>query len=196
MLQKVLSENYDGNIVLSPLAVQTVLTIMYTGALGNTTDVMTKGLDFTGLPSTDRIAKAFSKLVVPILISPVIQMATGIYCNNVYPMHPVWAIEAQLEFLTTVELVNFTQPIATAEFMNSYINNITFGRITTLMQPEWFNSNTSVVLVNALYLNGPWKIPFDEEMIPNQPFTNALNQELSTNVNMMHVRVSFFFRFR
>lgn len=171
------------------MAVQTVLVIMYTGALGNTTEVMTKGLGFTGFPSTDRVAKAFSQLVTPILISPVIQMATGIYCNNVYPIHPVWQIEADYEFLTTVKSVNYSQPIATASLMNSDISNVTFGRITTLMEPKWFNSNTSVVLVNALYLNGPWKNPFNE-IIPNQPFTNVLNQSVSTNVNMMHVRVS------
>lgn len=165
---------------------------MYTGALGHTTDVMRKALDFNGFPSTDRVAKAFSQLVTPILISPVIQMTTGIYCAQQYQIHPVWQVEAQIEFLTSVQQVNFTDTIGSAATMNAYIGNITFGEITNLMQPAWFNPNTSVVLINALYLNGPFAIPFDKKMIANQPFGNAFSGCVKSDipVNMMHTRVS------
>lgn len=191
-LFKSLGENCTRNIVISPIAVQTVLTIMYNGAQAETLKVMTKNLNFDGIsPTVDTLAKAFSKLVTPILVSYDIQMATGIYVNDLYSVHQVWAYEATKEFLTDVQMLKFSNPRASAKTINNYVNNITFNKIPDLVQPDWFNSNTSVVLVNALYMNGPWKHPFDEDVEQDVPFRNDLIScdKPTSTVDMMHVQV-------
>lgn len=191
-LFQALADNYTGNVVVSPIAVQTLLTVMYTGSEGNTSPIMLQGLNISGTPSTDQVAKQFSQLVTPILISPVIQMSTGIYCSTQYQIQAVWAYEAQYEFLTDLQSVNFNNSQASADQMNAYINRITFGEITGLVQPKWLNSNTSVVLVTALYLNGPWKNRFDKHLVPNVTFFNGLKdcQPAIQKVDMMHVKVT------
>lgn len=192
-LFEALAENDTRNVVVSPIAVQTVLTAMYTGAEDATATELLKGLHFTGVPSTDKIAKQMSQLVAPILISPVIQMSTGIYLNSVYQMQFVWGVEINQQFLTDVEQVNFTDSKATANLMNAYVSNITFDRIENLAQPKWFNSNTSCVLVVAIYVSGPWTHPFDRRMEPNVPFFNDMKScdKAYKTVNMMHVKVRY-----
>lgn len=164
---------------------------MYTGAEGNTQSIMLQGLNISGSPSTDRVAKQFSQLVTPLLISPVIQMSTGIYCSSQYQIQAVWGYEAQSEFLTDLESLSFADSQASADVMNAYINRITFGEITDLVQPKWLNSNTSVVLVTALYLDGPWKHRFDKHLAPNVTFFNGMAncEPANDKVDMMHVKV-------
>lgn len=165
---------------------------MYNGAQGKTQQVMTQNLNFTGIsPTVDALAKAFSKLVTPILVSYDIQMATGIYVNDLYNVHQVWAYEAQQQFLTDVQMLNFSKPKSSARTINNYVQNITFDKITDLVQPEWINSNTSVILVNGVYMNGPWQYPFDEDVEMNVAFRNDLKSCFlpSSTVDLMHVQV-------
>lgn len=183
--------NYSGNIIISPLAIQTVLTIMYNGAEGVTEDIMSKSLNFDGIaPTTNALATAFSKLVTPILISPVVQMSTAVYVSNLYPTYFVWKYFAEQQFLSDCKAVNFTDSVAAANTMNDYAANITFGKITNLIKPKWLNSNTSVVLVNALYMNGPWKYPFSK-IHSHVSFRNDLNncRKAKKTVDLMYVKV-------
>lgn len=193
-LFEAIAENDTRNVCISPIAVQTVLTAMYTGAEEQTATELLKGLHFTGVPSTDKIAKQMSQLVAPILISPVIQMSTGIYLNAEYQMQFVWGVEINQQFLTDVEQLNFTENQAAANTMNAYVSNITFDRIENLVQPKWINSNTSSVLVVAIYVNGAWQYPFDRRMEPNVPFFNDMKScdKAMKTVNMLHVKVSPF----
>lgn len=165
---------------------------MYNGAQGQTEDIMAESLNFTDIaPSTNALAKAFSRAVTPILISPVIQMSTGVYVSDIYPTFFVWKYFAQQQFLSDCQAVNFTDSYAAAKQMNEYCANITFGKITNLVKPTWLNSNTSVVLVNALYMNGPWKYPFSkiQDLITfRDDMKNCANAK--TPVELMYVRVS------
>lgn len=186
-----MAHDYKRNVVISPIAVQTVLTIMYNGAEGRTQAIMTKNLNFDGIsPTVDVLAKAFSKLVTPILISPDIQMATGVYLNNMYPVHEVWSFEAEQQFLSQALPLNFSDSIDTAQTVNSYVDNITMNAIQNLVKPDWFHANTSAVLVNGVYMNGPWKYPFDPKLESNIYFRNDFLGCLpASKLDLMHVQV-------
>lgn len=164
---------------------------MYNGAQGETEQIMTENLNFTGIaPSTDVLAIAFSKLVTPLLVSPDVQMSTGVYVSDVYPTFFVWKYFAQQQFLSDCRSVNFTDSFAAANIMNGYCSNITYGKIKNLIKPKWLDSNTSSVLVSGTYMDGPWKYPFSKAENKVQ-FMNDLNncKFAKTRVEMMYLSV-------
>ena len=62
-----------------------------------------------------------------------------------------------------VEEVDFGKGEDTARSINDFVNHSTNGLIKDIVTPSSFDSLTSLMLVNAIYFFGKWKMPFKKE---------------------------------
>ena len=77
-----------------------------------------------------------------------------------------------------------TPPGAARELINGWISDETSGLIPELFPDPSFDSNTSMVLVNAVAMDAPWEFPFDPAATRSGPFT--LSDGTGVSVPMMH----------
>ncbi|CAG12351.1 unnamed protein product, partial [Tetraodon nigroviridis] len=66
-------------------------------------------------------------------------------------------------FKAEVETVDFSQPAAVAQQINSWVENRTEGKIGELLAAEDLSTITRLALVNAVYFRGSWKNQFRPE---------------------------------
>lgn len=186
------SEAYsDQNIIMSPLSIQTLFSLMYMSARGQTALQMQTALD---LPSTipNVVAGDFRQLMSAFENNTNLAMANGIYFSNQFAVQPEFAAIAKNNFHATVQPCNFNDPAGAANTINEWVQQETHDKITNLVQSSWFTPLTESVLVNAVYFNGKWKHPFENKMTPNVPFYTANNCNISTKrVNMMTIKSYF-----
>jgi serpin B len=62
---------------------------------------------------------------------------------------------------------------AARQAINSWTSDRTHARIRELLAPRILNSDTRLVLVNALYLKAPWAVPFLKYATQDEAFTRA-----------------------
>ena len=82
----------------------------------------------------------------------------------------------------TVESLDFaSNPAAAADAINRWVNHNTNGKIPTIIgEPE---SNTRLVLTDAVYFKGKWRSPFDPKK--TQPRAFHLTRDAFTQAPMM-----------
>lgn len=72
---------------------------------------------------------------------------------------------------TIVEILNFQESEKSASIMNKWIEEVTNGKIASLVDSESLSSAV-MVLLNAIYFRGLWRYPF-EEVVRRDFATNA-----------------------
>ena len=81
-------------------------------------------------------------------------------------MHPFRFLNIRLlsddKFKTSIlQETDYNDGEASAQLINDWVEKKTQSKITDLIKPEWLNSFTRLVLVNAIYFKGDWASKFD-----------------------------------
>lgn len=67
--------------------------------------------------------------------------------------------------------VNFVDnPENAVEKINGWCNEATHGKIPTIIQNNFINKDTLLILTNAIYFLGKWKKKFDQKLTKNEDF--------------------------
>jgi len=77
-----------------------------------------------------------------------------------------------------------TDPETAADAINGWVKDRTEGLIPKLVEPDAFDADSRLALVNALYMKAAWQQPFEEFATSDEPF--ALTGGDSAVVPMMH----------
>src|SRR5664279_2852711 len=77
-----------------------------------------------------------------------------------------------------------TDPEKAADAINGWVTDRTEGLIPKLVEPDVFDADSRLALVNALYMKAAWQQPFEEFATSDEPF--ALAGGDSADVPMMH----------
>ncbi len=165
-LYKRLSQK-EGNIIFSPYSISTALAMTYAGARGETAQQMAKVLHFSLPP--DRLHAAFARLIYEL---------HGKGKSNSYELvaaNALWAqkgLSFEQDFLQLtreryragLKEVNFAGNAEGArQTINRWVEERTRQKIQNLLGPRDLNSTTRLVLSNAVYFKGKWKLPFPTE---------------------------------
>ncbi|XP_074432182.1 ovalbumin-related protein Y-like [Larus michahellis] len=186
------------NIFYSPLSIISALAMVYLGARGNTQSQMEKVLRFdnvTGVgPTTDSqcgtseyLHNSFKDLLSDITMPNAtysLKMADRLYIEKTYPILPEYLKCAKKFYKAGLEEVNFKTATEEArQLINSWVEKETNGQIQDFLVSGSVDLDTELVLVNAIYFKGIWKMAFKEEHTQEVPF-NVTEQE-SRPVQMM-----------
>lgn len=200
-LYQTLAKNQNGNLVISPFSIHTVMSMAMIGAPVNSSTY--KQLS-QALGITDPNAKAtflynyrktldFYDNLVPDQLS--IQTAYKVFINDGFQVKDDYIKALKLfyntgknllmnnllqskvlekrTFVSDLETVNFGNSAATANKINEFINDATNGLIKEAVQPSSFDALTKMAMVNAIYFKGTWKSTFDKEKTKPMQFTKG-----------------------
>jgi serpin B len=183
----------EGNLFFSPYGISTCLAMTYAGARGDTAAAMSRTLHFPG--DDGQLNASFAALQSQLTEQPPamafqLEIANGLWTEKSHPLLPAFLGIARKDYAAAVKQVDFrahAEPIR--KEINSWVEDRTKGKITSLLPPGSINSATRLALINAIYFKGKWTHPFPPANTVKLPFfpadhtTNAsvpLMQELAS----------------
>ena len=184
----------DDNLLFSPLSLSLALSMTLAGAENSTEDAMLKGLQHQ--LSDEDLHSAINALLLLIEESQneISEDREG-SSFKLYIANSIWGqagLTFNKDFLDNLALnygagifpVDFiTQPEEARQLINQWVEEATEGRIQDLIPPDAFTAFTRMVLANAIYFNGSWLYPFEEN--GTSPATFTLLDGSQTQVEMM-----------
>jgi serpin B len=160
--------------------------MVWGGARGETAAEMARVLRFSGPPET--VMKASGALAAS-LQDPsrpiVFRIANRLFGEKTYRFEPAYLDATKAAFGAALEPVDFRRATEPARVLiNGWVEEKTEKRIRDLVPRNGVNSETRLVLVNAIYFLGDWQEPFKKESTAPQPF--SLSASESKDVPTMH----------
>ena len=175
-----------GNIFYSPLSLHLALTVTFHGAPkgSNTSAELASLLKLTSANDV-RYLNNYKKAISSILEIPQniqktnsIRIVNRIYGAEDLTLKKKYLNDLESYFASSVEPVDFSDSQTTAGKINQFVSNQTNGLIKELFKGDDFRSDTRLVLLNAIYFKGAWKIPFEHGST-----TSLFNIDKSRHVN-------------
>nr|XP_060630712.1 serpin B4-like [Anolis sagrei ordinatus] len=209
LLKILLKNSQGGNIFCSPLSISAALSMLLMGARGNTAKQMEKVLHFTeiggsgsskGVPVTgaqcDKSGGPHEqfKALLSAINQPTkdydLNIANRLYGSSSYEFLQQYLHSTKELYHAELERVDFSN--ATEEVrkkINSWVESQTNGKIKDLFPSGSISQDAVLILVNAIYFKGKWKVKFDPKKTHEAPFWTSKNQ--SKQVQMMFLEDEF-----
>ncbi len=153
----------DSNLFISPSSIITALAMTYNGAESETREAMQKTLQLEGM-NLDEINEAFADLLT-ILQNPdpevELAVANSLWARKGVAFHEEFMNRNSEYFDAEVAELDFDDAAA-ADVINGWVKEKTRDKIDGIVDPP-INPETILFLINAIYFNGEWSIPFDPE---------------------------------
>jgi|SRR5271157_57023 len=170
----------DGNLVFSSYSISLALAMTYAGARNETESQMAKAMKFN-LPQ-DQLHPAFNTLDLALANEGKAQgnpgqpmqlnIANAIWAEQTYPFQQAYLDLIAKNYGAGIQLADFIKNFDPMRGqINSWVSNQTNNKINDLLAPGSVNSNTRMVLVNAIYFKADWAVPFD----PNNTNDSTFN---------------------
>lgn len=171
-LYRALMQRQAGNFFYSPYSLSIALAMAYAGARGDTATQMAGVLHFNLSP--DLLHHAFNNTAMELAKradeSMTSQDGNGFKLNVVndawgqqgYPFLQQYLDTLATNYGAGMRVVDFNNGEAVRQEINSYISDMTEGRIKDLIPPGALDGFTRLVLTNAIYFNAAWMNKFNE----------------------------------
>ncbi len=109
-----------------------------------------------------------------------LDVANSLWYRPTFPFRPAYLDRVKGAFDAEVEGLDFDDPGA-VDVINDWVEGATNGRIERML--DRIDSSEVMFLLNAIYFNGDWRVPFDAALTHDAPF--ALEDGSSKTVKMM-----------
>jgi serpin B len=175
-LYQALRSRKPGNLVYSQTSISTALAMLYAGAGTTTATQMADTLHFS-LPAP-RLHAAFNALDLALATPPPAGNAAAFrltFANSTWIQDGFTVLPGYLDTLAEnydagLFVENFesaSEPARAA--INAWVANVTEDQIPALFPAGSIDTRTRLVLANAVYFHGDWKVPFKKDS-PNAIF--------------------------
>lgn len=183
----------DGNLVLSPYSISLALAMTYAGARGETESQMATTLHYTLAP--DQLHPAFNSLDLGLSErgSPQVKdaqpmqldLANAVWAEQTYPFVQDFLDLIAYNYGAGIYLADFIhQYESVRREINGWVSDRTHARIKDLLPEGVLDTDTRMVLVNAIYFKADWDRTFDPNSTSDAPF--HLLDGSQASVRMMH----------
>jgi serpin B len=191
------------NLLTSPISAELALSMAYAGATGQTRSEMATALHFGATPAQTVFdgQNALSQALQG-RGSVAFALAAQSYHDNAAPpaaqdyqlsvVNSIWGEASypwQAAFLHTLA-ADYGAPLYKRDFIheaeparqaiNGWVSKQTANKINDLLPQGAVNSDTRLVLVNALHLKLPWQTAFSPAATAPAPFTRADQTQITT----------------
>ncbi|XP_030384341.1 serine protease inhibitor 42Dd [Scaptodrosophila lebanonensis] len=180
------------NMVVSPAAARSGLTLAFMGAHGKAAEELRAGL-LLGVAKKPVIAKRhaefWSKECTCSDRGVAMRLATRLYVKDDEQLQPNFNQTAAEFFNAQADVLNLTNVDDAANRVNKWLEMQTFHTVRNLLTPAAFNDETSVILVNSLYFRAKWDKRFPSERTKLKDFW--INPEQRMEIQMMRQEDQF-----
>jgi serpin B len=181
----------SGNLFFSPESISAVLAMTYAGARGDTAAEMAKILHFTLPP--ERLHSAMGALLRDRNAAHdgyQSKEADALWVQTGYALLPEFLKLNEDSYSAGLKQLDFKSATeASRQTINQWVEQQTGNKIRELLQPGNVNSDTRLVLTNAIYFNANWAMPFKKENTKDEDFRVSATQTIKTP--LMHMSKSF-----
>ncbi|XP_030859634.2 serpin B3 [Gorilla gorilla gorilla] len=196
------------NIFYSPISITSALGMVLLGAEDNTAQQIKKVLHFDQVTenTTEKAATyhvdrsgnvhhQFQKLLTELNKSTdayELKIANKLFGEKTYQFLQEYLDAIKKFYQTSVESVDFANaPEESRKKINSWVESQTNEKIKNLLPEGTIGSNTTLVLVNAIYFKGQWEKKFNKEDTKEEKFWP--NKNTYKSIQMMRQYTSFHF---
>ncbi|CAG9862502.1 unnamed protein product [Phyllotreta striolata] len=190
---KKLIQTKNGNIILSGLSAEIILSLLTSGAKGQTQQELVNALN---LPAKQKDRDdAFSQITTSLNINTddlKLLSANKLYPDVKFTIAGKFNQTAVQVYKSDVESIDYTNPQAASETINSWVAGRTNNKIQNLIDSKNLGPDTVLVLVNALYLLAKWQQPFEKHNTMKRPFytSQTSSKSIDTMYTEKHVKYS------
>ncbi len=162
-----------GNQVLSPASIAIALNMTYLGARGQTAAEMAKAMHLVLAPAA--LESAHATLLTGWLASANETLELGIanrlFVDKSLAVEAPFLLATKNGFSAPAELLDFAQAAqASRTHINAWIAKTTHDRIVDLIPPDGVNSDTRLVLTNAIFFKAQWMNTFTKALTKKKAF--------------------------
>jgi len=160
-------------LTLSPFSISDALAMTYAGARGQTASELAGALNITlppaGLfPAWGALAGSLAHVNQP---GAALSVANALYGQQGMAFQTAFLTLLARYYGAGVRTVDFEHAAAQAvSEINAWVSQQTNAKIPVLLSPGDVDARTRLVLVNAVYLNAKWAVPFTKENTAPAPF--------------------------
>jgi serine protease inhibitor len=193
-MYKRLAQGEKGNIIFSPYSISSALAMTYVGARGQTAEEMAKVLHFS--LSEERLHPASKELTLHLLKDDEsrgceLRVANALWGQVGLPLLPAFLDVIRSNYRAGLLQVDFANaPEESRKFINNWVEVETNEKIKELLREEDITKLTRLVLTNAIYFKGKWKMPFLKDATKDEVFEVAPDKRKT--VPMMHHKEGIF----
>ncbi|MEY7851926.1 serpin family protein [Natrarchaeobius sp. A-rgal3] len=173
-----LGDDPGENLLVSPASVGFAIGMLYAGARGETETAIADALGFpadqTDLhPVHQQLQYDLDERVGAVTDGEFdLAVANAVWGLEEYPYREPYLETLETRYGTGLHAVDFRRdPEGSREEINEWAADRTDGLIDELFPPQSIDSDTRLVLTNAIYLLADWLEQFDEERTREEPFT-------------------------
>lgn len=173
----------QSNIFYSPYSIFTALAMTYEGAKGNTASEMA---DVLKIPQDNESFHNYVESLYTYLNkndSYTISTANALWIKENYEILDTFLSTVESYYHATSQSIDFSDPIQASEIINQWVEDHTNNLIKDLVPPSAIDpALCRLILTNAIYFKGTWKIQFDEANTTDRSFELPTGQikEVST----------------
>ncbi|GBN03816.1 Serpin B8 [Araneus ventricosus] len=192
-LHRRLASRSSDNVFFSPLSVSTAFGMLFYGTRGNTAQELREALGYekADLPN-NLVHDTFNRFLREVLRSEdssagyVLNAANAVLVDKHLELLEEYRNDVQELYRAVVRDVDFSREAPRiVEEINDWVREKTNGKIENLL--DELSPSTILVLLNAVYFKGTWKIEFDREETRDQIFYNHGLESEGRRVPLMHM---------
>jgi len=191
LFREIITSEGEKNIFISPLSVSMALGMAYNGANGTTRDAMAQTLELSGMSieEANQAYKSLIELLAELDTAVIFQIANSIWYRQEFIVEQEFIDLNQTYFNAEVAALDFNDPGA-KDIINAWVDQHTNGKITEIIQ----NIPPLMVmyLINAVYFQGNWTDPFDENGTHESVFITPDGTPVSCNMMSRAGTFSYF----
>lgn len=191
--QVVTQEGTTKNVLISPLSLHIALGMILNGANGITAQEIQKTLklDAQTVAEANQTYQNILENLPGVDSEVTLTLANSVWYRNTFSVESSFQNLLKQSFQAEISPQNFDDP-TTVDKINGWASQKTNGKIPKVI--EQIQKNDVLLLMNALYFKGDWKIQFKPEQTIGSPF--KLASGATTNVRMMRLKTDLKHAFR
>jgi len=173
----------DSSFLISPLSASMALGMTMNGADGNTWEEMRTVLGFEGMTQEDinESYRTLTELLLTLDGSVTTGLANSVWIRSGFSVFDSFREVLEADFDAEVGVLDFDDP-ASVDVVNAWVSEATNGRIEDIVEPP-IEPAAVMFLMNALFFQAPWSLPFDPANTEMAPF--RLRDGTTVDVEMM-----------
>ncbi|KAJ8681874.1 hypothetical protein QAD02_017666 [Eretmocerus hayati] len=172
------------NLICSPLSIHMAVSMVASGADGNTAQQMIRSLEVPDM--SNLTLQGFEKTVTDLKN---VENVTITVANNIF-VAAGWDFKTEFKqvisdiFKSEVSSIDINNPDEAAESVNEWVQENTNSKIKEILDSSAIDMDTRMILVNAIYFKGDWATPFVKQETRNMPF--YIDENNKKQVPTMH----------
>jgi len=169
LFSRLAEQDAGKNLFMSPLSVSIALAMTYNGAAGETQKAMSNALKFRdmNLEDVNRAILALRRILLDLNPEIAVNIANSLWAREGVEFKADF-LERNRQFIgAEVTSLDFGDP-EVAGVINRWVDKKTGGKIDSVI--DRISPDQVMFLINAIYFNGTWLFPFDEDKTTERTF--------------------------